>query len=248
MKKKQHILFLMLAMVCLVVGLSCSGGGKSTPNNQNKPTSLLDNPKSTDTTVSVENAQGQTDTENTHKKSDYGFDEAEIRQRLNERTAFHVAEFSLTIDAEKEKDFFEDFKVGQRQILLPVKANFKYLFYLDEMGEITCDEKGVIRLKLPPLHLQMESCSIVWDSIVDNRTLLRRLWSFTADEKARMRNDAAKCMAETAKKQVMYQKQAADKAEEVLRSIFSSLNYDNVIVYKTFDNRDIVDDIVIKLK
>ena len=245
MKKKQHILFLMLSVVWLVLELSCSGGGKYAPNEQNKPTPLADNPKPMDTTMTEEKEQN----EDTHKKSDYIFDEAEIRQRLNGQTPFHVGEFSLTIDAEKEKDFFEDFKIGQRQILLPVKANFKYLFYLEEIGEIKCDEKGVIRFKLPPLHLQLESHHIEWDSVVDNRTLVRKLFPFTAEEKARMEKDAVRCMTETAKKQVVYQKQAADKAEDVLKTIFNALHYDKIIVYKTYDNREIVDDVDIpKLK
>ncbi len=253
MERIKHIITVLLATIMIVLVASCSGGKRPNPNSNNTQNPLY-NPTTTDTcTVATQvgenNAGDVPQTTDKPQKLDYVFDEAEVRQRLNGQMAFHVAEFTLTIDAEKEKDFFEDFKPGQRQILMPVKANFKYLFYLEEIGEINCDENGVIRFKLPPLHLQIESCYIVWDSIVDNRTLVRKLFPFTADEKTRMRNDAARCMTETAKKQVIYQKQAADKAEDVLKTIFHSLKHDNIIVYKTYDNRDIVDDVDIpKLK
>ena len=246
MKNKKNRISTLLSIVAIAVIASCSGGNKPQSDGKNTKQPPYDTPTKIDTCTSSEIQEDESvkvKVEDTQQKPDYVFDEAEVRQRLNNQVAFHVAEFSITIDAEKEKDFFEDIKVGQRQILMPVKANFKYLFYLEEIGEIKCDDKGVIRMKMPPLHLQIESCSIEWDSIVDNRTLLRKFFPFTADEKTRMKNDAARCMAETAKKQVVYQKQAADKAEDVLKTIFHSLHHENVIIYKTFDNKEIVDDI-----
>ena len=158
------------------------------------------------------------------------FDEYEIRQKLAKRTAFYSGGFSQTIDSEKEPDIFEDFKWGERQILLPVRANFKYLFYLDEIGEIVCDDNGIVKLTLPPIHLQEESCDVDWLNVVEKVSWNRK--NFTPEEKTRMKNIAEKYLIDIAEKNYEYKAKATQNAEQILTAFFNELGF-KVIIYKT---------------
>jgi hypothetical protein len=183
-------------------------------------------PKS-DEKIVTSSDEGTTITTDDYKVT---FDEYEIRQKLAKRTAFYSGGFSQTIDSEKEPDIFEDFKWGERQILLPVRANFKYLFYLDEIGEIVCDDNGIVKLTLPPIHLQEESCDVDWLNVVEKVSWNRK--NFTPEEKTRMKNIAEKYLIDIAEKNYEYKAKATQNAEQILTAFFNELGF-KVIIYKT---------------
>lgn len=189
-------------------------------------------PSGTEQQQYAETATTVTEPEVTVYTEDYKvkFNEYEIRQRLTKKTAVYTGGFSQTIDSEKEPDIFEDFKWGERQIILPVKANFKYLFYLDEIGEIVCDENGVIRLTLPPIHLQEESCDVDWPNVREKVSWNRK--NFTPEEKTRMKNIAEKYLIDIAEKNYEYKAKATQNAEKFLTKFFEDQGF-KVIIYKS---------------
>lgn len=169
--------------------------------------------------------------ETTVATKDYNvkFNEYEVKQKLDKKVAFYVGSFKQTVDAEKEKDFFEDFKVGERQIILPVQASFRYVIYFDEIGEIVCDENGVVKFTLPPIHLVEEWCDVDWPNVKEKVSWTRK--SFTPEEKNRMKNAAEKYLVDVAEKNYNYRSKAISEAERWLTSFFATLGF-KVIIYK----------------
>ena len=185
-------------------------------------------PQSTEDNASVTVSEPETTVETEDYK--VKFNEYEIKQKLGKKFSYFVGSFKQTVDAEKEKDFFEDFKIGERQIILPVVANFKYLVYFDEIGEIVCDENGVVKFTLPPVHLQEESCDVDWLNVIEKVSWTRK--SFTPEEKNRMKNAAEKYLIDVAEKNYDYRSKAIKNAEQALTNFFESLGF-KVIIYKS---------------
>lgn len=180
----------------------------------------------------AETATTVTEPETTIYTDDYKvkFNEYEIKQTLSKKFTVYVGSFEQKVDAEKEKDFFEDFKPGERQIVMPVIARFKYLVYFDEIGEIVCDDEGVVRFTLPPIHLQEESCDVDWANVKEKVSWTRK--SFTPEEKNRMKDAAEKYLIDMAEKNYNYRAKALQNAEKTLTNFFESLGF-KVIIYKS---------------
>ena len=158
------------------------------------------------------------------------FNEAEIRKALTKRTAVFVGEFSESVDSKKIPGLLDEYLPGDRQIIVPVTANFKYLFYFDEIGRIECDENNNIKLDLPPIHIQLEGGKIDWNNAKVNISWWRK--NFEPEELAGIRDAAVNTLYDVAMNNSDYIREATFQAEKNIVEFFKEIGFDNVIVYK----------------
>ncbi|MBR4624699.1 MAG: DUF4230 domain-containing protein [Alphaproteobacteria bacterium] len=228
-KSSKWMIIILVVVILLSVGIYFTMQNKDVQSTIN---GLMKSYQQSEEQATTETTTNNSETETTTETEDYKvkFSEYEIKKKLTNEFSFHIGGFQEKVDAEKEPDFFEDFKIGERQIILPVIANFKYIVYFDEIGEIVCDEEGVVRFTLPPIHLQEESCEIDWTHVIEKVSWTRK--SFTPEEKNKMKNAAEKYLTDLASKNYNYRSKALQNAETKLTDFFESMGF-KVIIYKS---------------
>ncbi len=156
---------------------------------------------------------------------------SDIKQMLNRETAVHVAQQTVRSNAEYYvTGTWEDIKnfFGDRQITIPVEANFKYTIYFSEISDIRIDGRE-ITLTLPTPHMELESCKPLWDKTVENVGLLRS--KFSTKEKKDIAKSAIEDLCNIALRDKSNVTAANRVAESQLESLFGSYGYDVIVNY-----------------
>ncbi len=156
---------------------------------------------------------------------------SDIKKMLNREMAVHVAQQTVRSDAEYYVDgTWEDFKnlFGDRQITIPVEANFKYTMYFSEISDIRIDGR-VITLTLPTPHMELESCKPLWDEAVENVGLLRS--KFSVKEKKNIAKGAIEDLCNMALRDKSNVTAANRIAESQLESLFDHYGYEVIVNY-----------------
>ena len=156
---------------------------------------------------------------------------SDIKQMLNRETAVHVAQQTVRSNAEYYvTGTWEDIKnfFGDRQITIPVEANFKYTIYFSEISDIRIDGRE-ITLTLPTPHMELESCKPLWDKTVENVGLLRS--KFSTKEKKDIAKSAIEDLCNIALRDKSNVTAANRVAESQLESLFGYYGYDVIVNY-----------------
>ena len=155
----------------------------------------------------------------------------EARDMLNHETAMYIAHQKITSNASKQVEgTIESIKTffGNREILLPVEANFKYTIVFSEIDDIKIDGR-TITLTLPRTHLELDNYNVLWDEVRENVGLLRS--SFSQKEKDEIVAVAKEELKTKACENTKYIDATNRIAKEQLNKLFGNLGYDVVVNY-----------------
>ncbi len=164
--------------------------------------------------------------------------EAELKNKINTIPMLYTVQAQVEVIVEGHgEDGTGEWKsmFGQRDIIVPVKANVKVGIDLSQLHDIEISGSKVY-IQLPDPVIQLESTQIAWDEVIDHVSGFRD--NFSNKEKEFLtKKGKLKIMGEIPQLDMV--RPAQEHAEQIIGNLLSSLGYTPIFKvrpeYQEFD-------------